>query len=70
MCRFPHAVLQLCWSTSTSWGAQEPPRGRLLARDVDFGGREELAGDVIKSGFEFVDEGGKNTVRARKDGYL
>ena len=42
----------------------------LLARDVDFGGREELAGDVVKSGVEFVDEGGKNTVRAKKDGYL
>jgi hypothetical protein len=61
VCRFPHAVLQLCRSTSTSWRAQEPARGRL-ARGVDFGGRGEVTGDVVTSGVELVDEGGKKTV--------
>ena len=37
--RFPHMVLQFCGSTvtSTSWRAQEHPRGRLTARDVELG---------------------------------
>ena len=38
VCRSPHVVLQFCRSTSTSWHAQEPPRGGLLTRGVDFGG--------------------------------
>ena len=58
----------------TSWCAQEPLRGRLIARDVELGGREKVTRDVATSEVEFVDEGGKNTARATKratkDGYL
>ena len=67
--RFPHTVLQICKSTSTSWRTQEPPRGRPIARDVELGGRERVTGDLVTSGVEFADEGGKHTARATKDGY-
>ena len=53
------------WSTSTSWRVQEPPHGRLIAHDMELGGREKVTGDAVTSGVEFVDEG-KNTVRATK----
>ena len=67
--RFPHGVPQFCRNISTSWRAQEPPRRNLLARGVDFGGRGEVTGDVVIPGVKFVDEGGKNTARAKKGGY-
>ena len=57
----PPCTLQLCRSTSTSWRVQELPCGRLLAHDVDFGGRGEATGDMVTSEVEFVDQGGKNT---------
>ena len=66
--RFPHARSNSA-GNSTSWHAQEPPHGRLLAHVVDFGGRGQVTGDVVTSGVDFVDEGGKNTARATKDGY-
>ena len=47
----------------------QDPRGRLLARDVDIGGREEVTGEVVTSGVEPVGEGGKNTACTTKDGY-
>jgi hypothetical protein len=65
--QIPHARFNS--GTSTSWRAQEPPNGRLLAHVVDFGGRGQVTGDVVTSGVDFVNEGGKNTSRATKDGY-
>ena len=35
---------------------------------MGFGGRGDVTGDVVTSGVDFVNEGGKNTTRAKKDG--
>jgi hypothetical protein len=58
MSRFPHARSNSA-GVPRQAGAQEPPRGRLFARDVDLGGREEFTGDVITSGVDFVVKEGK-----------
>ena len=67
VCKSPHAVAQFCRNASTSWRVQEHPRGRLIARDVELGRRENITGNVVTLWVEFIDEGRKNTARATKD---
>ena len=63
--RFPHGAPILPAGVPRQAGA----RKNLHARGVGFGGRGDVTGDVVTSGVDFVDEGGKNTTRAKKDGY-